>query len=752
MRWPGRVDSIDVSIGVPPLSISGTFTPTRAERLAAWELLVELASRTSVAPLRPAHGSTREALSSLYTLYGTTRDLLRKSGPDVGAGRSDGNLSLALIALRVLNDILRPTLSMWHPALEEHEAGRPAGVGKAAWERMWADNGACRADLNRVRVGVRAYIDTLARIAGTPEVADAVLPLAPALPVPRQRAATGLLAGVRPRRRMVRWVSVFEGVWIGVSKIRSKGSAHSSNAGPVLPDIDRSTSESFWFDYVADMGDAFDATMSVAWQLGRTGITLADDPNGELPALPNDGELPRGQLLVLGGDEVYPAASAKRYTNQLLAPYRVAFEGENTADTTVVAIPGNHDWMGGIDAFDNVFLTGNPFGAWKTEQTQRWFVARLPGGWWLWAIDTALDGKIGAEQAAHFAAAGRALDADDRVIVCTPVPVWQLRAKHPAEYAELRQTLTEWLGHKGTVPVFLSGDSHYFAIYESTDAKHPEWHITSGGGGAFLHPTHSLAEQVPYERGRAEFALRTRWPRPADSRAVSPNVSLLRDRQSLTVVPLVALLHGLFSWLVASRWLSWGGAHRPGSWPLPLGYTASTAPALILLAVVALVGRFTVTPNAHEQLVQKGAKRWGWAHGVLLGSLFWATTAGIHWAIDARLGWKGEDRFWLFALGSLLSGALVYGVFLRTIAWLCNRYRMNDNLAFAAAHSGRYKHFLRCRIDATGDLTVYAVGIDPIGKGWAKTLRSDKPVLPPPDPDGTPHLHYLWGHTFTRSG
>ena len=38
-------------------------------------------------------------------------------GRTYAARRLDGNVSLGVIAMRVLNDVLRPTLSVWHPAL-----------------------------------------------------------------------------------------------------------------------------------------------------------------------------------------------------------------------------------------------------------------------------------------------------------------------------------------------------------------------------------------------------------------------------------------------------------------------------------------------------------------------------------------------------------------------------------------------------------------------------------------------------------
>ena len=49
---------VDVAIG----QIKGYFRPSDAERAAAWELLVELSTRTTTAPLDPDEGSIREAL------------------------------------------------------------------------------------------------------------------------------------------------------------------------------------------------------------------------------------------------------------------------------------------------------------------------------------------------------------------------------------------------------------------------------------------------------------------------------------------------------------------------------------------------------------------------------------------------------------------------------------------------------------------------------------------------------------------
>lgn len=303
MRGLNSVESVDVSIGFPPFEIGGTFKPSQAERLAAWELLVELASRTSVAPLRADHGLIREALSSLYSIYGTTRELLRKHGPEVARRRIDGNLSLGIIAMRVLNDILRPTLSEWHPKLEDHEATKPADVGRSDWEKLWPQAAACRIELNRVRQAVRAYIDTLGQIAGTPDLADTVLPLPAALAAPRVKVvARSFSAGFKPRRQMVRWLSVIQGALIALVMaidrfVRRSRGASASVAQP--PTVDYSSKANgageLWFDYVADLGEGFDGTTAVAWQLGRESVVLSGDGHDEFPSIPAGG-LPRGPV------------------------------------------------------------------------------------------------------------------------------------------------------------------------------------------------------------------------------------------------------------------------------------------------------------------------------------------------------------------------------------------------------------------------------------------------------------------------
>lgn len=101
-----------------PFGLGGvTIDVGQAEREAGWKLFVEFSTRTSTQPLEPGTGSVREALSSLHTLFGITRDILKEAGPEIG--QSPDNLGP--VAIRILNDGLRPFLTKWHVAYGDYE-------------------------------------------------------------------------------------------------------------------------------------------------------------------------------------------------------------------------------------------------------------------------------------------------------------------------------------------------------------------------------------------------------------------------------------------------------------------------------------------------------------------------------------------------------------------------------------------------------------------------------------------------------
>lgn len=151
-----------VSVSLPFGIGSAEWESDPTGRKAAWSLYVELVTRIAVEPLEGEEGLLREALNSLYSLFGTTREILKEAGPDVGASRN----SVGGIAIAVLNMGLRPFLSKWHPRLQAWEAKRPADRSPKEHEQQWSEEPELRNALTSLRTDLEEYASALAEIAG----------------------------------------------------------------------------------------------------------------------------------------------------------------------------------------------------------------------------------------------------------------------------------------------------------------------------------------------------------------------------------------------------------------------------------------------------------------------------------------------------------------------------------------------------------------------------------------------------------
>ncbi|MDX5564728.1 hypothetical protein PYK79_17100 [Streptomyces sp. ID05-04B] len=156
------------------LEISGTWEPNDAERRAAWERYVELVTRVSVVPLRADEGLLREALGSLYSVFATTRDILRRHGPEVAEPKRNGQYNFGYLAVAMLNFGIRPLLARWHPTLEDWENERPADRSRRNHEQLWPQSDELRAALADTRRVLTAYADLLASACGVPNLLEAV--------------------------------------------------------------------------------------------------------------------------------------------------------------------------------------------------------------------------------------------------------------------------------------------------------------------------------------------------------------------------------------------------------------------------------------------------------------------------------------------------------------------------------------------------------------------------------------------------
>lgn len=151
-----------VSVSLPFGIGSAEWETDKTERQAAWSLYVELVTRVAIQPLNTDEGLLREALTSLYSLFGITREILKAAGPGVGASYD----SVGGISIAVLNKGLRPFLSKWHPRLQEWESQKSAILSFREHEGNWAEQKLLYSELANLQKNLEIYSDALAIIAG----------------------------------------------------------------------------------------------------------------------------------------------------------------------------------------------------------------------------------------------------------------------------------------------------------------------------------------------------------------------------------------------------------------------------------------------------------------------------------------------------------------------------------------------------------------------------------------------------------
>jgi hypothetical protein len=166
-----KLTSVKVKLKLPYIGeMEGTWEPDESERDAAWEMYVELITRISVEELQPSEGLLREALSSLYTLFDTTRNILRKYGPSIARPKGKDNLSFGYLAVAILNGVLRPVLARWHPLLLDYENTKKNSISPLEHERQWKSYEELRQVLNSIRSVLIEYANLLAQVAAVPSL------------------------------------------------------------------------------------------------------------------------------------------------------------------------------------------------------------------------------------------------------------------------------------------------------------------------------------------------------------------------------------------------------------------------------------------------------------------------------------------------------------------------------------------------------------------------------------------------------
>jgi hypothetical protein len=504
-----------------------------------------------------------------------------------------------------------------------------------------------------------------------------------------------------------------------------------------------------WVDFVADTGDGFDATYTVAWSASQetltieTGETRSGDPTQVT-------ELPRGELLVLGGDQVYPTASAEEYENRCIGPLRAALPWTSGPDNpVVVAVPGNHDWYDGLTSFIRVFTQHRWIGGRKSIQDRSYFAVQLPHGHWLWGLDIGSEAYLDSAQIAYFEQAAAAMSPGDRLILCTAIPVWIER--HPSGQARnLAFVERELVPDDVDVILTLTGDEHHYARYG--DPALGGVKVTAGGGGAFLSPTHHLPERVEVPlRGTDELETlqcERLYPSAKTSRRLSYRalwVGFLNKK-----FPLVTAAVG---WFIFAANTSGLRTRDPGPidevfrrWTVGDLLTGDFRTVQTALTIATLFGALFLfaipreSPHSNRRLLARLAM------AAVHTAMHLLAAALVSWVVlRGAAAFGGGTRFQvaaavLMASASAVVGSLVFGLYLAVYGW----FGRHDNESFSAFRCEGYKNFLRIRVGVEG-VEVHALGIDRARNDW--TLDPDAsdasaPWLAPSD-GGAPRVRRI---------
>ena len=488
-----------------------------------------------------------------------------------------------------------------------------------------------------------------------------------------------------------------------------------------------------WIDFIADTGDGWNSTYAVAFAAAQRSLAL-EGPDGRV-------ELPRGDLLVFGGDQVYPSASREEYQRRLVGPFAAAFGDDMPEERPhVYAIPGNHDWYDGLSAFTRLFCSdigGRRLAGWWTRQRRSYFVLKLSHGWWLIGSDGQLQSDLDVPQMEHFREiAARYMKPGDKVILCLSLPAWIYAQKYRSsglvfdetDLIFLREEVFARLGVD--VKVYLAGDLHHYRrhqeTHESAGGAEPVQKITSGGGGAFLHPTHEedvsvLSEEAVTETARARtFALECTYPdMKRSARLAWQNINFLFRNPRFGIVP--ACIYLLTCWLVGA---SVSDAVPSSPWrALRLTADAFSANPGLALWAMGIMGMFLAFTDTHSRAYR------------VIGGL---SHAAAHLAAMFYVGWSarvlGDQIFrtdgFLRAIstatvifgGGWVAGSIIVGFYLLISL---NIFGRHSEEAFSGLRIEDYKHFLRLHIDREGLLTIWPIKIERVPRRWRPRQPAD---------------------------
>lgn len=511
---------------------------------------------------------------------------------------------------------------------------------------------------------------------------------------------------------------------------------------PGLKPHDFSGQSEIWIDFISDLGDGFDATYTMAHLMAQEELVVEGQA------------VKRGNILIMGGDQVYPTPEVEEYDNRLRGPYNAALPWvENDDDRpSLFVLPGNHDWYDGLTNFLRLFCQGRSLGNWHSKQRRSYFALKLPHNTWLLGIDVQLNADIDYPQLCYFKEiAKEQFKERDRIILCTAEPSWVYQSfdKRDRSQERLNFFINRILFDKGgdrgdkkkiyaqknrdiEVVAILTGDLHHYSRYELMDKEGRKRQlITAGGGGAFMHSTHTLKPDItPSEDSTA--SLKGVFPPVDASRRLSWR-NLLLPFYSPKFFLFFGALHLLTAWIlqIGSR-IEGGFLQKISTIPMEvsglgellsaLGQNLQFNPPVLILNLMLLIGVFFFTD------IKSGKGKWNYIAGAVHALLQVINFYFLCWAFarwNAALEGFQEIGLFIIELGLLggIASVLLFGLYLLfSISFL-------DNHITEASSSYRwegFKNFIKIHITSKG-LTIYPIGVEKVVENWQNKGTEEKP-------------------------
>ena len=472
-----------------------------------------------------------------------------------------------------------------------------------------------------------------------------------------------------------------------------------------------------WIDFVSDTGDGFNSTFAIAKTVAQPELVLKTGVNGETTALP------RGRILVFGGDEVYPFPTKEMYEDRFKTPYesassdlreRKAKEGR----PDMYAIPGNHDWYDGLGNFIKLFCQQRTIGIWNTRQHRSYFALPLPNHYWIWATDIQLNSDIDAPQLDYFKNLARTrMEPGDKVILVTAEPAWiynRIRQKD-LSFERLQFFINECIhdkdnctGKKFRLAATVTGDLHHYSRYCDQNSLHGHQYITAGGGGAFLHLTHNLPMALDAIR-KGQVQQQAIFPSKADS------TKLLLGNFLFPFINwrFTGMLWGIYLFFF------WVLSDQPDAFfPAIIRHPGLACMTLILIA------SYYGFSDRNVRAIRT-ARAAGLLHALGQAVLLWWVLTRINDLIPDVCSYYGDWCKLPFIIAGCLAGSLVSGLFMGVYLYFSNRVvNMHIDGASSSLVCPDFKNFLRIRVHKRG-ITIYPIGIRRVPRKWTQRSEDD---------------------------